>query len=252
MKHKIKKLVGFTLKETDGEIGTVEEFYFDDENWTIRYLIVKTGNWLSGRKVLISPQAIHDPDWSNEEFPVNLTKEQIENSPDIDTDEPVSKQQEKLLYSHYAWGPFPNPHGGATFGTVPGTLYGQDAESSELDAKAKADLANMDQHLRSTDKIMGYSINALDGKIGKVSDYIVDDQTWEIKFFVVETGTWLNNNKVLLSTGMIKEVNWGRSIVVINTTIEVVKNSPQYDDEESLNDADEQKLYDYYEASGKQ
>ena len=103
MKRSIKSLIGYHIRETNGELGKVDEFYFDDKLWTIRYLIVKTGNWLSEQKVLISPSALLQPDWQKEEFPVNLTKEQIKNSPDIDTDKPVSRQQEEKLYAHYNW-----------------------------------------------------------------------------------------------------------------------------------------------------
>lgn len=106
MKRNIKSLIGFTIGATDGEIGKVTEFYFDDETWTIRYLIVETGSWLFGRKVLISPIALLTPDWENKIFPINLTKEQIKNSPDIDTERPVSRQQELDMYAHYPWGTY--------------------------------------------------------------------------------------------------------------------------------------------------
>jgi len=103
MNKNIKVLVGFSIKEVDGEIGKIEDFYFDDISWKIRYLVVKTGNWFTGGKVLISPKSLQKPDWENEAFSVNLTKEQIKNSPDIETDKPVSRQQEEQLYSYYPW-----------------------------------------------------------------------------------------------------------------------------------------------------
>ena len=103
MQHTIKSLIGFKMAATDGEIGEVKELYFDDESWVIRYLIVETGNWLFNKKVLIAPQALLAPDWANKNFPVNLTKEQIKSSPDIDTDQPVSHRQEIEMYGHYAW-----------------------------------------------------------------------------------------------------------------------------------------------------
>jgi len=97
MEHNINSLLNYRMEGTDGVIGEVEEFYFDDQTWGIRYLIVKTGGWLSGRKVLISPAALVKADWQNGLFPVNLTKKQITDSPDIDTDKPVSRQQEIAL-----------------------------------------------------------------------------------------------------------------------------------------------------------
>ena len=253
MNRNLKSLIGFTLKETNGEIGKVDEFYFDDNSWTIRYLIVKTGSWLFGRKVLISPQAVQTPDWANEVFPVNLTKEQIKNSPDIDTEKPVSKQQEDQLYEYYPWGRDPYEHGAGIFGTMPGELYNTEVplETTPVTEKT-SDKEHNDQHLRSTDKVTGYSIMATDGDIGKVNDYIFDDATWKIKFFIVDAGSWLNSKKVLLSTQMIKEVNWDESTVVVNTSMEAVKNSPPFDNSSSKYDEEEQKQYDYYNPSHKE
>lgn len=253
MNRSLKSLIGFTLKETNGEIGKVDEFYFDDNSWIIRYLIVETGNWLFGRKVLISPQAVKTPDWANEVFPVNLTKEQIKNSPDINTEKPVSKQQEDQLYAYYPWGRDPYEHGAGIFGAMPSELYNEEVPLGTTPVTEKAsDQENNDQHLRSTEKVTGYSILATDGDIGKVDDYIIDESSWKIKFFVVDAGSWLNSKKVLLSTQMIKEVNWDESTVIVNISMDAVKNSPAYDDSQPLNDADEQKHYDYYNPSNKE
>ena len=74
-------LKDFTIRATDGEIGTLEQFYFDDETWAIRYLVVNTGGWLSGRLVLVSPIALRQAEWQSKRLDVALTKKQIENSP---------------------------------------------------------------------------------------------------------------------------------------------------------------------------
>lgn len=248
MKRSIKSLIGYTMKETDGEIGKVDEFYFDDQSWTIRYLIVKTGNWLSGRSVLISPEALQKPDWGNKEFPVNLTKEQIENSPDIDTDKPVSRQQEEQLYAHYPWrdywGTETGDHGAGIFGMMPGDLY--DEVSGNTETEPVDTPQNNDLHLRSTKAVTGYNIHATDGEIGKVVDYIIDDSKWEIKFLVVDTGNWLDSRKVLLSTQLIKQVNWENTIVGVDISTNAVKNSPVYDASQPVNEVYENNLYDYY------
>jgi hypothetical protein len=101
MNRSVNSLKGFTMGATDGEIGKVKEFYFGDRTWTIRYLIVETGSWLSSRKVLISPEALLTPDCAAQVFPVNLTMEQVKNSPNIDTDMFVSRQQEVELNKFY-------------------------------------------------------------------------------------------------------------------------------------------------------
>ena len=249
MKQSIKSLIGYSIKETDGELGKVDEFYFDDLSWTIRYLVVKTGNWLSDRKVLISPVAVQGTDWKNNEFPVKLTKEQIKNSPDIDTDKPVSRQQEEQLSDYYPWGIYwgndPDEHGGGIFGMMPGDLYDQEVKDNSETIPVETP-QNNDLHLRSTKKVTGYSIHAKDGEIGKVVDYIIDDTNWKIKFLVVDTGSWLNSRMVLLSTSWITKVNWNNTNVVVDVSTEEVKNSPEFDASQPVNESYEHTLYDYY------
>jgi len=254
MNRNIKMLVGFSLKETDGEIGKIEDFYFDDISWKIRYLVVKTGNWFTDHKVLISPKSLQKPDWENKEFSVNLTKEQIKNSPDIDTDKPVSRQQEEQLYGYYPWGTYwgndPDEHGAGIFGAMPSELYNSEVENA-TDGNVAVEKENNDQHLRSTDNVTGYKIHATDGEIGKVVDYIIDDTTWKIKFLIVETGTWLNSRKVLLSTQWIREVNWDNSIVIVGVSLTEVQNSPEFDIDQILNESYVGSLYDYYGKPGR-
>src|SRR5262247_2160585 len=103
MLRSLEELHGYTIHATDGDIGTVYAFFFDDKTWAIRYLVVDTGNWLPDRQVLISPIALGQPDWEGQFFSVKLTTEQVRNSPDIDTDKPVSRQQETLLHTYYDW-----------------------------------------------------------------------------------------------------------------------------------------------------
>lgn len=246
MKRSIKSLEGYTLKETDGEIGKVDEFYFDDVSWTIRYLVIKTGNWFSGKKVLISPKALLTPDWENETFPVNLTKNQIENSPDIDTEKPVSRQHEEELFTYYTWDPYwgDGTHGAGIFGAMPGDLYESEVEAGPI--VPVQDSQPQDPHLRSSDEVKGYTIHATDGEIGKVKDYIVDDSDWRINYLVVDTGDWLNSKNILLPVGWIKQVKWDNSIVIVNVTVEQVQNCPVFDPDQPLNAADEKILFDYY------
>ena len=249
MKRSIKDLQGFSLKETDGELGKVVEFYFDDYSWTIRYLVVETGSWLSKRKVLISPKALQKPDWGDREFPVNLTKDQIENSPDIDTDKPVSRQQEEDLSSYYPWGIYwgnePDEHGAGIFGMMPSALAAEVFRENVVEQPVH-DTSNNDPHLRSTKAIIGYNIHATDGEIGTVVDYLIDDSNWKIIFLVVETGSFLDSRKIVLSVQWIKELNWENSNVVVNLTTNSIKDSPEFDDSEPINEAYEKSLYDYY------
>ena len=250
MKRTIKNLKGFKMGATDGEIGKVTDFYFDDVTWTIRYLVVETGNWLLNRKVLISPESLLACDWENEIFPVNLTKEQIEKSPDTDTDQPVSRQQEMELYAHYPW---TNYWGGGLWVGAMGTagmmmpVSSMPMEDAVKNSNNAADAEpNGDPHLRSTKNVEGYTLRALDDTIGNVEDFLVDDSNWTIYFMVVDTGNWFPGKKVLISPHWIKEINWASSEVTVNATVEQIKNSPEYDASKHLSTEYEANLQNYY------
>jgi len=249
MKRSIKSLLGYTIKATDGEIGKVEEFYFDDRTSTIRYMVVKTGGWFSGKKVLISPEAFQIAEWESETFSINLTKEKIKNSPDIDTDKPVSRQQEELMRGYYSW---PGYYGYGTSAYRGLGMWGYpmlevSALEKEMKQMKSAEKANDDPHLRSTHEVTGYDIHATDGDIGEVEDFIIDDATWKIHFLVVESGNWFSGKKVLISPQWIKDVKWQEQNVTINHSKDEVKNSPEYDSWQAINDSYENSLNDYYE-----
>ncbi len=223
MNRSILNLKGFTIGATDGEIGKVKEFYFDDQTWTIRYLIVETGNWLLGRKVLISPIAILMPDYENKIFPINLTKEQIKNSPVVDTDKPVSRQQELEMYSYYPWGSIWRTDLNAA--STP-----QTTEEIILEEKKYSSIKKRqgDPNLRSTEHVTGYKINADYGDVGKVDDFIVDVKTWKIDFIVVNTTGSLGGKKVLIPPNWIKDINWDNSEVIVTVTADSIKDSPAH------------------------
>lgn len=244
MKRSIKSLIGFTIGATDGEIGKVKEFYFDDATWTIRYLIVETGSWLFGRKVLISPVSLLTPDWEKKIFNVNLSMEQIKNSPDINTEKPVSRQQELEMYAHYPWGSYWGSNLYA--GIIPPPISMYDVILSE-EKNTNNITEQGNPHLRSTEKVIGYNIKALDGEIGKIEDFLMEDSNWKIDFMAIDAGSWLNEKKVLISPKWIKEIKWATDEVIINASIEHVKNSPEYDTNQPLNENDATNLYNHYD-----
>ena len=250
MKRTIKNLTGFTMGATDGEIGKITDFYFDDINWTVRYVVVETGNWLSNRKVLISPQALLPCDWENKTFPVNLTKEQIKKSPDIDTEQPVSRQQEMDLHAHYSW---KNYWGGGLWAGGMGTsgmmmpMSGVPMEEAVKNSNNNSNgETGGDPHLRSTENVQGYTIHAADDTIGDVEDFLVDDNNWKIYYMVVNTGNWFPGKKVIISPDLINEIKWETSEVTVNASVEEVKNSPEYDASKHLSNGYEANLQNYY------
>lgn len=240
---------------SDGEIGKVKDFYFDDHTWTLRYIIVETGGWLSGRKVLISPESILKTDWDNQIFPVNLTMEQIKQGPDIDTDQPVSRQQEIELNQHYPWTNYwglgwePGGLWGGGIGTTGmmiGTLAPLDGGPLQEENNGQPSITHGDPQLRSYQKIKGYSITATDGSIGDVEDIIVDDSMWRVEMLVVDTGHWLAGKKVLISPKWIKEIDWAMASVVVNVSTDKVKNSPEYDSSQPVTEDYHTNLHNHY------
>lgn len=239
MLRSIKNLTGATIGARDGEIGKVNSFLFDSESWVIRYLVVDTGKWLPGRKVLIAPMALGQPDWQSRVFPVNLTKEQIRNSPDIDTDKPVSRQREAELHTYYDWAPY----WGTGYGIAlpPGHRVEADRGAVALETAEQGD-----PHLQSTREVRGYHIHATDGEIGHVEDFIVSDEEWVIRYLVVDTGNWLPGRKVLIAPEWVRDIGWDEQEVWVDVAKESIENSPPYDETDPVNREYETQMYDYY------
>ena len=256
MLRNINSLLGHKIQATDGELGKVDEFYFGDKKWDIRYMVVETGNWLLNRKVLISPAALKTPDWNSRTFPVALTLEQVRNSPDIDTKKTVTRQHEIELQKYY--------YGGGTFyaggmsgggmaggglagvGMPGGSMLPPLVAQEETPEAAAAALAGEDVHLRGTRAVTGYSLHASDGPIGKVEDYILDDEKWVIRYLVADAGLWLPGRKVLISTHWLKKVAWETAEVFVKLTQAAVQNSPEFDPSRPVSGDYESVLYDHY------
>jgi sporulation protein YlmC with PRC-barrel domain len=225
MQRNVYSILGFSLHASDGEIGKVREFYFDDQSWMIRYLIVETGNWLSYRKVLISPAALVKTSREDGSFPVNLTKDQIRNCPDIDTDKPVSRQQEVELFGYYPWQPYWDSgfYAGGPVDT-PGSGHVID-QTMAREVKKEGKRRDDDLHLRSTHSITGYHIHGSDGEIGRLSDFVFDDQSWKLIYIVVTTKNWVGNHRVIIPVEVVTEIRYLDSEIRLNISMEKVKHS---------------------------
>jgi len=242
MLRSLKEIFGYKIRATDGNIGNVHDFFFDDEIWAIRYVVVDTGTWLSGRKVLLVPSVVEQPEWERRLLPVDLRKKQVEESPEMDTDKPVSRQAEIDLHEHYDWSPYwlIPPHGLAPPITP---AKGKDEEEEK---EKKQEGERMDPHLRSVKEVMGYHIQALDGEVGHVEEFIADDSKWFIRYMVVDTRNWLPGKKVLIPPDWIERVSWEDRKVSIDLPRELIKNSPEYNPAAPVNRRYEERLYDYY------
>jgi len=247
MLRSVNNLVNCGIEATDGKIGKVSEFYFDDEKWTVRYLVVDTGGWLTDRKVLISPAALGDVDWNSRKLHVEMTRERVQNSPDIDTDKPVSRQHEKQYDDYYGypyyWGG-PSLWGPVAFPIYP-PPYRENASSSIQGEIAAAERQQDDVHLRSTREVTDYHIDASDGEIGHVEDFLIDDESWTIRYIVVDTRNWWPGKKVLISPEWIEDLNWTDSTAHVDLSRDVIKNSPEYD-ESAINRDYEKRLHEHY------
>jgi len=243
MLHRTKTLNGYKLNSLDGELGDVIELYFDDKHWTIRYLVVDTGNWLTDRQVLISPYAFGNVNKENKNISINLTKQQIEDSPPLDSKKPVSRQFENSYYSYYGWPMYYS--GSYMWGPSPyiNLNYDKFLESTEEEEL-------WDPNLRSTKDVIDHHIQAKDGEIGHVEDYVIDDKTWAIRYMIVNVHNWLPGKKVLISTHWIDDINWNELKVVINLSREAIKNSPECTDEVFLTRDYETKLHEHYNLKG--
>jgi sporulation protein YlmC with PRC-barrel domain len=234
----VKELYGYNVRAVDGDIGEVHDFYFDDQFWTIRYLVVDPRKWLSGRKVLISPVVLGEPNWKEREFPVSLIKEQVKNSPDIGTDKPLSRQHEENLHKYYSW-PFYWDY--EAIANV-GPMMSAQAEKKKL----ATEKGEEDPHLRSTKEIIDYRIHAIDGEIGHVQDFVVEDKSWVIRYMVVDTRNWLPGKKVLVSPDWIERISWADSEVYVDLPREVIKGGPRFDPRQPVNREYEERMYDLY------
>ena len=240
---KAKVLKGYSLKSLDGDIGSAREFLFDDRFWAIRYLVANSESWLSDRRVLISPYSLSGLNDAEEQVSVQLTKKQIENSPSINTDEPVSRQFEGVYNGYYG---YPDYWGGPfMWGGYPYILR----DRAGLGVSASKE-KGWDRHLRSTHEVTGYHLLALDGEIGHVDDFIIDGDSWVIRYLVVATKNWWPGKKVLISPKWIESVSWDAREVAIRMTREIIKAAPEYTDESLLTRDYETGLHGYYNREG--
>ena len=260
MLRTLKDLQGYAIRATDGDIGHVKDIYFDDQRWVVRYLIVETGSWLASRKVLISPFAIGDPDWTGKVLPVSITKEQVKNSPDIDTNKPVSRQHEMRYLGYYGYPSYWGGVGPWGNGLTPrmmlmngsyGGLHAEENRASRDNAAFEAERdQNCDPHLRSCKEVMNYHIEASDGGIGHVENLLIDEETWAIRYMIVDTSNWWLGHQVLISPKWIARVHWSDNTVAIDATRQMLKEAPPYDPAVPLSRDQETDLYRHHGRPG--
>jgi len=228
MLQSIKPLLGNKLGASDGEIGQVKDFYFDDQNWAVRYVVADTGSWLSGRQVLLSPHAFGSLPQAGKVLPVNLTRKQIEDSPAIEAHKPVSRQYEEEYYRYYGWPYYWQGNG----------LWGMsgfpilELPPKPLPIEPAAEIGRhhepAEAHLRSSQAVNGYHLQASDGTIGHVCDFMIDNESWAIRQLVVKTGHRFSGKEVQIPTRAVDQISWDQSKVFVDLTKEAVEQSPAH------------------------
>jgi sporulation protein YlmC with PRC-barrel domain len=248
---------GYAIVASDGKIGTISDFLFDDTSWFVRWLVADTGNWLSGRKVLLPSSALGRLDTKQGECSIKLTMQQIKDSPNIATDRPVSRQMEISAYGYYGYSPYWNSGYGYMGGIGHRRGYGYmggmggamlivpESRRREVEI-ADSQRDRDDVHLRSVEAVTGYHIHASDGEIGHVEDFIIEDADWSVRYLVVDTKNWWPGKKVLISPRSVKEIDWGNRLVSINVDRQKVEGGPAYDASVTINQAFDEKFLTYY------
>ena len=250
---------GYRLHATDDEIGRCRDFLIDDQQWAVRYMVADTRTWLPGRKVLVSPAQLGTPDWAAQRLPVAMTREQLEQSPPLDEDAPVSRRYEQAFNTAHGlpaywlgsglWGDYPAP---STM-MAPQEMYIEPAPTvpEEPDTAEPVDPAVDDRvHLRSLREITGYDVRAGGdseaAKVGRLKDMIVDDERWAVRYLVVDTSRLPFSKQVLLPVELVTDVDWASRTVRTEATEAQVEEAPEFDPTEPVNARMEAVLYDYY------
>lgn len=233
MMRSVSSLKGASLKAIDGEIGRVEDCFFDDRAWAIRYLVVDTGEWLASRKVLISPYSVTPPLRGEGVIDVALTREKIRMSPDVDTHKPVSRQNEHAYHEYFGYPAYWLGGGMWSLGAFPGAYtaipppVAGEAERRSREMAAKPE----DVHLRSAEKVSGYHLQASDESIGHIEDFLFDEKSWAIRYLVIDTRNWWpGGERVLVATHWIESIDWAEQKVFTTLSRNSVKAGLVYDE----------------------
>lgn len=244
MLRSLKDLAGYRVSATDGDLGSVADFLFDDERWVVRHLVVETGGFLDGRGVLISPASFGEADWPTHRFHLALTRDAVKNSPSVEVDKPVSRQHERDFYRYYSFPYYWQYSGPWGLGGYPSYLV--TAGSGGQEPAEDPHESPGDVHLRSAREVRKYHVQGSDAAIGSIDDFVVDDESWELRYLVIDTSHWWFGKKILVAPRWVSRINWQEREVQVALSRDTVQRSPAWDPAAPINRRYEKSLYDYY------
>ena len=226
MLQSLKQAYSIRLGATDGSLGHVKDFYFDDHTWTVRYVVIDTGTWLSRRKVLITPHSLGRLELNKGVLNVNLTRKQLEDSPTIDLHKPVSRQFEEDYVKYFGipsyW--LGDSATGMTEANVEASAQGL-LTAANIPSGTPAPARN-EPLLRSTLAVQGYHLNTTEGIVGHICDFMFDPDEWIIRQLVIKTGLRLSGPEVLVSATTIFQISYSESSAFTNLSESEVLKSP--------------------------
>ncbi|WP_198507846.1 PRC-barrel domain-containing protein [Bacillus sp. FJAT-45037] len=255
-----KDLKSYSMLASDGELGSLDDFYFDSDTATIRYFVGDTRTWFFGGKVLLSPLSFSNIDRDNERIAVKATKDQIKDSPKPEEHEPVTRKYEKQLSTYYGWegywGGADRPRdmtGFQAHAPMMPPIFNPEVPRNQEEQRLQADAATVkdtefdqDQHLISVEDIKGYTVYSKGGEVGKIHDCVIDDKTWKIRYFVVNVGGFFNKELVLVSVEWLTDVDWKSHIITVGLDNELIENAPELESGQVITVEDETKLHVHY------
>lgn len=223
-------LLKMNLHVPDGNVGRVEDLLFEDRTWRVRYLVVDSGAWLDRRRLLITPEVVTVG--AEKHLTAHLTRDEVQRSPDAGT-AGLTRADEQRLHEHYRWPPYWTEVAtgfGLAGSVIPGPVSATPPPIQHPAAKSEpASAATMEQsHLRTAQSLRGHRLDAADGAIGEVEDLLINPESWEVRYLVVDTKPWWPGGEVLIDPDWLTGIDWDTGNARCDLTRAEVKASPPY------------------------
>lgn len=239
-------LQNYDVKGGTEHIGKLHDLYLDDETWQIKWFVIETGNWFSSNKILLDSQKITSLSPHDATLHVALTQQEVENAPSASEHPPVSDQH-RNEFSYVAASHNTLLFPGYAGLMMPTTLIERPDRPSEaekdLDAMARE---QADRHLRSASEIEGYTIHASNGKLGPLSDLVIDTSEWTVELLALDTSKWMPGRTVVISPLSIDRISWESRELMVKMDKATIEASPELHSLKAIETSYVSRLNEYY------